>query len=82
MTKNPGFSHKGPHQAITRRQFGALTGGAALLAGLVPRAATATPVQKLVLSIRDFGQQNSRLIKAGAQQYAQFRRAAAAGPGL
>ena len=72
MTKESDYDRpRSGKRLVTRRQFAALTGGAALLtAGLGQRSALAAPVQKLVLSIRDFGQQNSRLIKAGAQQFA------------
>jgi ribose transport system substrate-binding protein len=72
MTKESDYDRpRSGKRLVTRRQFAALTGGAALLTtGLGQRSALAAPVQKLVLSIRDFGQQNSRLIKAGAQQFA------------
>ena len=59
MTKESDYDRpRSGKRLVTRRQFAALTGGAALLtAGLGQRSALAAPVQKLVLSIRDFGQQ-------------------------
>lgn len=72
MTQNPKLIQARPGKhTFTRRQFASLAGSTAVLtAGLGQQTAFAEPVQKLVLSICDFGQQNSRLIKAGAQQYA------------
>jgi ribose transport system substrate-binding protein len=64
-------SHKALSAPLSRRQFGLGLGAAAALAvGGLPIAVQAAGKPKLVLSIRDFGQQNSRLIAAGAQQFA------------